>query len=219
LRRRTATIRNRNKALVGGLSILSIGALVVGIWWHRESERERLRFRQEADRLVELLDLEPGAMVADIGAGQGLWTVDLARRVGDGGHVYATVRPLQPAGVFEEVARSELRNISVLVETERVPRECCHALLVRRMFHHFEDSAAAASTLFHELREGGRAIVIDFDQGTASYDEGHGIARGDVEEAMTSAGFELTQAIDDWEAGTYCLVFTRPEAHDVTLRP
>lgn len=204
------TTQTRRRAAACGLAVVAIGTVVFVGWRLRQSHEESVRFREEAARLVDLLDLESGAMVADIGAGQGLWTVHLARHIGDRGHVYATAGPIQGEGLFEEVARSELRNISVLVEAERVPRGCCHALLVRRIFHHFEDPDAAASKLFQNLRAGGQAVIIDFDEGTSSYDEGHGIARRDVEDAMTRAGFELDQAIDDWSGGTYCLVFVRP---------
>lgn len=217
--RRAATTKNPKRVAAAVLSILTAGTLMVAGWKYRESLRESARFHEEAQRLVDLLSLEPGATVADIGAGQGLWTVYLARHVGDGGHVYATAEPLRPAGVFEEVARSELSNISVLVETERVPKECCRALLVRRIFHHFDDRRAAASMLFEGLLEGGRAVVIDFDEGTDSYEQGHGIARRDVEDAMTSAGFELSRAIEHWEAETYCLIFIRPDRQSATTPP
>jgi tRNA A58 N-methylase Trm61 len=41
-------------------------------------------------RLTEVLALEPGRVVADVGAGKGELTLALARKVGPGGHVYST---------------------------------------------------------------------------------------------------------------------------------
>src|SRR5262245_66616583 len=44
----------------------------------------------EGDRLVAVLGLKPGQQAADVGAGGGEWAEQLARAVGDTGHVFAT---------------------------------------------------------------------------------------------------------------------------------
>src|SRR3972149_7392681 len=46
--------------------------------------------RAEANRLVELLSLREGTTVAEIGAGSGWLTVEVAQRVGPSGRVYST---------------------------------------------------------------------------------------------------------------------------------
>jgi predicted methyltransferase len=48
------------------------------------------RFEGEVERLAALLELRPGSVVADVGAGDGAYAVALARRVGPEGRVYAT---------------------------------------------------------------------------------------------------------------------------------
>src|SRR5262245_45380487 len=54
----------------------------------------------EGDRLVAVLGLKPGQQAADVGAGGGEWAEQLARAVGDTGHVFAT-----------EVDQGELQKI------------------------------------------------------------------------------------------------------------
>ena len=44
----------------------------------------------ELQRLVEILRIEDGDIVADVGAGDGRWAVALAPVVGDSGRIYAT---------------------------------------------------------------------------------------------------------------------------------
>lgn len=45
--------------------------------------------RLQIDRVMDILGIAPGKTVADIGAGSGWFTVRAARRVGEGGVVYA----------------------------------------------------------------------------------------------------------------------------------
>src|SRR2546427_4686711 len=54
--------------------------------WLERPEREQ---EERPDRLVEALKLEPGDVVADIGAGTGYYTWRMAQSVGDRGLVYA----------------------------------------------------------------------------------------------------------------------------------
>ena len=44
---------------------------------------QSLGFLEEADRIAEALQLRPGIIVADVRAGSGVWTVDIARRIGE----------------------------------------------------------------------------------------------------------------------------------------
>jgi hypothetical protein len=73
-----------------------------------------------ADRLAELLQLEIGQVVADVGAGRGEWALELARRVGPRGQVFAT--ELDPDLVAETramVASDGLTNVSPLPRFHR----------------------------------------------------------------------------------------------------
>ena len=44
----------------------------------------------EVERLAQLLDIQPGDTVADVGAGDGWLSVEVAMAVGEAGHVFAT---------------------------------------------------------------------------------------------------------------------------------
>src|SRR5215469_14580740 len=61
-------------------------ARIVTDIWHDEQTRDQAG---EAERVMNLLGVKAGLIVADIGAGSGYYTVRLARRVGPTGHVYA----------------------------------------------------------------------------------------------------------------------------------
>ena len=53
-------------------------------------------FAEEADRIAQILDVRPGISIGDVRAGTGRWTVDLARRIGEGGVGLRHRRPRPP---------------------------------------------------------------------------------------------------------------------------
>ena len=72
----------------GRLSIAATMAIGGGVLAIRRLAGTRTR--EEAARLADILRLTTGSRVADVGAGGGSYTIELARRVGPAGHVFAT---------------------------------------------------------------------------------------------------------------------------------
>src|SRR5579872_6634529 len=67
--------------------------------------------RLQVNRVMDLLGIAPGKSVADIGAGSGWFTVRAARRVGEGGVVYAVdINPQAIRYVDERAKKEQLHN-------------------------------------------------------------------------------------------------------------
>jgi hypothetical protein len=75
--------------LVATLTSVGAGALV----WRFGYYAAPYAWTDEPARLVSALGIGPGAVVADVGAGDGALAVAVARRLGGGARVYATERP------------------------------------------------------------------------------------------------------------------------------
>jgi ubiquinone/menaquinone biosynthesis C-methylase UbiE len=180
----------------------------------------------ERDRIAEALEIEEGTVVADVGAGEGAWSVDLARRVGETGRVYAT--EIDPASLRDiERAVDAAGALSVtLVEGSatdtKLPAQCCDAILLRLVYHHFTDPHAMDQSMFASLRPGGLILVIDFEPGALGAPTnalpgvpedrgGHGTPVEQVIEEMIAAGFALVRRIEDWSYREYAILFRRPE--------
>jgi predicted methyltransferase len=70
---------------------------------------------RQPDRVVAALELEPGATVADVGAGDGYFTFLLADAVGPQGHVYAVeVTDAKVDALRVETARRGYANVTVV---------------------------------------------------------------------------------------------------------
>jgi ubiquinone/menaquinone biosynthesis C-methylase UbiE len=176
----------------------------------------------ESQRIAEVLQLAPGMTVADVGAGDGEWAVDLARRVGDEGTVWATeVDPEEIEKIRQRIDDEEVSNVRIVEgdqETLGLPEACCDAILLRMVYHHFEDPSALRPQLYHALRPGGRIVVIDIrpqehwrDLPNVPERGGHGIPPGDLIEEMTAAGFRFLERHDSWDGDEdrYCAIFER----------
>jgi predicted methyltransferase len=186
----------------------------MGSGWVLRQYNDTLGFDAEAARIADVLQVKTGTNVGDIRAGSGKWSVDLARRVGASGQVYATVGPNPAHEIYQTLAEADVNNVTVITRTPanlpRLPIGCCEAILVRGVYHEFQDRARLAHSLYLNARPGARVAIIDFDEGTSEQQSGHGIAIQSPIKDMTAVGFVLTDTIEDWAGHAYCLVFTRP---------
>lgn len=125
----------------------------------------------EGERIAGMLRLAPGQVVADVGAGSGEWSMELARRVGQRGRVYATeVTTELLAELSERASRADGGRIVVVrgeARSSGLPPGCCDAILLRLVYHHFTDPAAMRVDLARALRRGGRILLIETRPQTA----------------------------------------------------
>ena len=176
----------------------------------------------EFESISQVLHLQPGNKVADVGAGDGRWSVELARAVGDQGHVWATEIAAEDIEEIEQrVAEESLFNITPILgsmDDTGLPTACCDAVLLRLVYHHFVEPESMLESLFESLREGGRLAVIEV-RPENSWPElenvpdrgGHGIEPDVLERELSAAGFRLVEIVEPWNGDNlrYCAVFRR----------
>jgi precorrin-6B methylase 2 len=167
--------------------------------------------------LAELLSLREGMTVAEIGAGTGWLTVEVARRVGPSGRVYSTeISVDRLADIRRAADAAGLSNVIVLEAGERatgLPSGCCDAIFMRRVYHHLTAPSAILTSIRDALKPGGRLVIIDFRPdrlvGTVTR---MGVDQGEVIRAATSSGFEVVTA-DEWRGWDhYVVVFVKPSS-------
>ncbi len=173
---------------------------------------------QELSRLTEILDVDPGEAFADVGAGDGRYSVALAPVVGERGRVYATeVDPADLKKIEERVRDEKLGNVEVVRGTQDdtgLPVACCEGILLRRVYHHFQNPAAMQASMKRALKEGGLLLVIDFGtrrswerpEGVPASRTGHGIDKDLLVSEMELSGFTLVKDVP-WEDGDFALLF------------
>ncbi|HEV2430611.1 MAG TPA: methyltransferase domain-containing protein [Burkholderiales bacterium] len=171
-------------------------------------------------RLREVLALEAGKVVADVGAGKGELTLALGSEVGSNGRVYSTeIDAKRLSRLRESAAGSRLGNVTVVEAHSSetgLPPGCCDAIVLRRVYHHLSDPSSINASLLRSLRPGGVLAVIDFPPPFFWSRGSLGVPAKAVITELTGSGFELVRVIDDWPGrgplASYCVVFRKPLA-------
>lgn len=180
------------------------------------------RENAEADRAADLAGIRTGTVMAEIGAGQGRFSMAFARRVGTAGRVYAT--EITPQGVAALAQRAETEGVRNVVEVlgERtktnLPAGCCDVLFLRNVYHHVTEPASFGRELRKALQDDGRLVVVDFEAGALWFHggrpgdaperrPGHGVARTAAIAELRTAGFEVERQVPDWNGPMWLVVF------------
>jgi SAM-dependent methyltransferase len=159
------------------------------------------------DKVMNLLDLEPGKVVADVGAGSGWFTVRAARRVGPSGAVYAEdINPQAIDYIAKRAQIEKLPNVHAVlgtVDDPKLPARAIDAILILKTYHEFAHPIPIMEKLRLTLRPKARVGIIDRNgDGTD-----HGIMPDVVEKEMAEAGFKRVGKYD----------FTKDDGQDFFL--
>ena len=185
---------------------------IVSSRWSTEEARDRVN---EADRVMDLAGIAPGMTVADIGAGEGYYTIRLAQRVGPRGRVLAQdVVAAVRDGLADRVYREHLDNVSVKLGAPADPKLPPNSFDRVLMVHMYHEIAAPYEFLWRlrpSLKAGGRVVIVDADRATAD----HGTPPSLLACELAAVGYKLTEAKPLPQQGTYLRVFElvgkRPE--------
>ncbi len=184
------------------------------------SERFETESREVFDRRVEILEnvgLKPGMVVADIGAGTGLFTLPFAQAVGETGKVYAVdIAKNFLAHIRARATQAKAPNIEPVLCTEKsveLPENSIDLAFICDTYHHFEFPQATLASLKKALKPGGELVLIDFKriEGESSdWTLGHVRAGQEVfEKEVTDAGFEKIRETTGLLTENYVVRFKR----------
>src|SRR5881628_3108431 len=140
-------------------------APIVGGTFSTEDARDRLG---EAEDVMQLAGVKPGMSVADVGAGEGYYTVRLARVVGAKGRVLAEdIVPQVRDQLSERVQRERLDNVAVKLgtaENPMLPSGSFDRLFLVHMYHEVQSPYAFLWHLREGVKPGGLVVVVDSDR-------------------------------------------------------
>src|ERR1700759_3946414 len=135
-----------------------------------EEARDRLN---EAGEVMSKAGIVKGMTVADIGAGEGYYTIRLASRVGKDGRVLAEdIVPEVRDALAERVARDRLDNISVRLgepANPKLPDNSFDRILMVHMYHEIEQPYEFLWRMRPALRPTGLVVVVDANRPTQNH--------------------------------------------------
>ena len=137
-------------------------APIVGDTFSTEDVRNRMG---EATRVIELAGVKPGMWVADVGAGEGYYSVRLSPVVGRHGRVLAEdIVPEVRDRLAERVRRENLDNVAVTLgspDDPRLPPRSLDRVFMMHMYHEVTSPYAFLWHVREALKPGGQIVVVD----------------------------------------------------------
>jgi uncharacterized protein (TIGR01244 family) len=161
---------------------------------------------EEPEKTLDILGLKDGDVVADIGCGNGYYTLRLAKRVAPTGRVLAV--DIQQGMLDQLKARmteAGIKNIEPILDTAddpKLPAASVNWMLLVDVYHEFSNPQAMLAKLRAGLAPGGKIALLEYrkeqDPATISFPIPieHKMSVDEVMQEWTPAGFELVDRIE-----------------------
>ena len=129
-------------------------------------EREGREVFDHREEIIAACELKPGMIVADIGAGTGLFTRMIAPQLGGGGQVYAVdIAKKFVEHVTASCQDAGLTNVKGVVctpDSVELPEGSIDLAFICDAYHHFEFPYKTMRSIHRALRPGGQVVLVDF---------------------------------------------------------
>jgi predicted methyltransferase len=164
---------------------------------------------QKPHEVIGALALKPDAIVADIGAGTGYFSMRFAHMVSQGRVYGVDTEPGMVKHLSARAKQAGLKNVTAVHAKPGDPRlpEKADLVILVDVYHHVDDRERYFRQLQGSLKPGGRIAVIDFRMDSpVGPPKSARIEPGRVKAEMENAGYVLAQE-HSFLPNQYFLVF------------
>jgi ubiquinone/menaquinone biosynthesis C-methylase UbiE len=182
--------------------------------WRKTLEQPSRVDALKVNEIIARLALRPGQVVADLGAGTGLFSVPLGKAVANGGKVYAVEVDKGFLPIIDAKAKeAKLSNVQpVLGEftDPKVPARDVDVAFMHDVLHHVENRAGYLKAAAQYVKGGGRFVVIDYraDQSPHRDQPDLIVSEEQTTAWMKAAGFAKVEKVDLFP-DKYFLIFSK----------
>jgi ubiquinone/menaquinone biosynthesis C-methylase UbiE len=170
--------------------------------WVKRFEDPNRQEWQKPDEVVKALNLKPGSVVADIGAGTGYFTRVFARAVGPKGRALGLDIEHSLVNYMKEDARKlNLKNYEAKVIKTDDPElgpNSVDVVFLCNTYHHIDNRVQYFGSISKSLKPGGRIVIVDFYK--KKMKEGppprHKLPKEAVIKELKDAGYRLIRSHD-----------------------
>jgi len=166
-----------------------------GAQWLERDERVQ---EEQPDAVLDVMALEPGDVVADMGCGSGYYARRMARRVAPGGRVYCVDIQQEMLDIMQQLADGEgvTGIVPVLgdVDDPKLPAGEVDWIILADVYHEMSDYEAMLAGMRASLAPGGRVALLEYriEDGTGdNLKSDHAMSVRQVLAEWLPAGFAL----------------------------
>jgi ubiquinone/menaquinone biosynthesis C-methylase UbiE len=186
---------------------------VEGADWLDRAERDQ---EEDPDRAIDVLKLQKGVAVADIGAGSGYITEKLSKKVGPMGKVYATdIQQGMIDLLSKRIAKRKLANVTPILSTQddpRLPVESIDLALMVDVYHELSQPQLVLRHIKAALKPGGRLVLLEYrkEDPNIPIRPEHKMSVAEAKLEVEAEGFKLTTTNEDLPR-QHILIFTKQQ--------
>lgn len=178
----------------------------------------------KADDLFAAMQLEEGDWAADVGSGDGDYTVLMSEVVGDAGQLFAVdIDETELKELNDKIKDRGIENITTVFsvyDNPMLPSQSLDAALMRNAYHEFTAPESMLRHIKEGLKPGGRLVVEEsVSEGMAgrsreAQTEEHDLGIEFARDELKAAGFEIEEEVrpfvEDESHYHWMIVATRP---------
>jgi len=170
-----------------------------GAGWLDRSDRER---EEQPTKALDLIGIQPGMTVADVGAGTGYMTLRIARRAGPEGKVYANdIQPEMLEKLSENARRANLNNIETVLGSEgdaKLPAGKMDLVILVDVYHEFSRPQEMLQSIRRALKPDGRLVLMEYkkEDPTIPIRPDHKMSLNEIKIEVEAEGYKLDKVID-----------------------
>jgi len=182
--------------------------------WRKTLEQPTRVDGLKIDEIIVRLGLKPGQVVADLGAGTGLFSVPMAKAVAASGKVYAVEidKGFLPIidGKAKESKLSNVRTVLGEFSDPKLPASDVDVAFMHDVLHHVEDRVGYLKAAARYIKQNGRFAVIDYRAEQSPHRDQPNliVSEEQVTGWMKAAGLNRVEKVDLFP-DKYFLVFSR----------
>lgn len=160
------------------------------------------------ETLFNALELQEGKWIADIGSREGFFTIRMAPRVGETGHIFAVdIDADALEDLHENLQEKNLNNVTPVYsvgDNPMLPAGVFDAILVRNTYHEFTAPMSMLSNIKRALKPEGRLVIAEpisddlLDDSRERQARSHDISANYVKGDLAKAGFSIVQEMDQY---------------------
>lgn len=188
---------------------------IVAPRWSDEDDRDQAG---EAERVLAVAGVTTGTQVADIGAGDGYYTVRVSPVVGPTGRVWAEDIEARYLELLQRRLRARPQPNVVLALGEphdpRLPPASADVALLIHMYHEISQPFGLLYNLYASLRPGARVVILDTTRPT----DQHGTPPALLRCELAAMGYTQTRE-EEMGPGEYVAVFAPPATRAALTAP
>jgi ubiquinone/menaquinone biosynthesis C-methylase UbiE len=184
-----------------------------GAEWLTRDNREQ---EERCSLMLTNLGLKHGMAICDMGCGNGFYTLQMAKIIGDDGHIYAVdIQPEMLKLLNQRADEQQVRNVSPILGTlsdPRLPKRKIDLILLVDVYHEFSHPEEMLAAMREALSPGGVCALVEFraEDPSVPIKPEHKMTKAQIMKEWPANGFKLVKEFDGlpWQ---HLMFFARDE--------